>query len=462
MPKTSPPAGSHEWVLSLAKAVEESHATPASALDAVLDEVERECPICQETLADYPRALLVARAGGDYEAAVDAEVRRGSARAIDLARERSMAPEQIDAVMELAELADAAPMLALSPQHHRWGLAMLMLELCDSLVAEDPQAALAWGRVGLTVATALDPARYGLAVVADARAAAHTHVARSLLAAGARVGEAREEVDAASDLAGKGTGSPAVVLEVAAARMELAVASGAWREAIECYEGLMESPVLAAIPGIVLRTTASLSQAYRQGGLTQEAIRALRGALRAAEPVPAEELLARAASLDLIATLCDLARPSEAAAQLEDYKARFTWRGPPRLAARALWMEARVLALSGMSRAALLAFDLARVQLLEAGDPLAAARATVDQLLLIAAVTRVEPGAALAEPLTWLPEVLERPGIPRWAMAGVLRLLRAAHEGNLSVGALESVREFLAKPSGSYSGVRSPARPVIN
>lgn len=458
----NPAPGSCAWVISLTEALAEHRATPAGVLAAILDEVESECPVCREALAEYPRALLLARAGGDYEAAVAAEVAKGSARAVDLARERAEAPEQIESVIELDRLLDVNPVLAVSPHHHRWGLAMQMLEVCESLVLEDPQSALAWGRVGLTIATALDPARYGRAVVADARAVAHSHVARASLAGGGRLGDARGEVMQAEALAAGGTGSPMVALEVAATQLELEVAGGSWREAVGCYERLMGSPALAASPRLVLRVTMALARAYVQGGLPELALRALRGVVRASDASPGEELLAMSASLDLVALLCDMGLALEAAAQLAHHKVRFVWQGPARLAGRALWMDARVLAVRGKAGAALLACQAARLQLLAAGDPLSAARAAVDHLLLLESVAAAEAAAPRAQVLAWLPDVLETPGLPRWAATVVLRLLRVAHAGGHSMATLEMFGAFLAKPSASYSGGVPAQRPVVN
>ncbi|MFP3941345.1 MAG: hypothetical protein ACLF0P_13670 [Thermoanaerobaculia bacterium] len=445
-----------DWARELADRLAAGRASPAGALDAVLSRLEATCGRCTETLASYPRRTLLARVAAEDEAVLERAAGEGAARALDLAADR-------DAALELFEelLTDPRPQQALAravvnPRFHRWGFAVLCCEWVDELLVEEPPAALAWAKLAVATADALDPAQYGTAVVDDLRGLARSALARAFLPQGDGAGKAAIHARRGLELLARGSRPAALWSAASLAAVEVEVACGAWTRALTVADLLRPRPEIRDDPELSVRLDRLTAAALCQSGALARARWTLRRAIRTGAPIPgpAREH-ARLASTELAHLLCDAGRFQEAGVVLERHTERFPAPGPDPAEAHRAWARGRWLAGIG-SAAAGSALQEARDLLAAAGEGLAAARAAVDHLAwcLDRARTGEEPvpGARTGEPNRPLAEVAELyalPTLPPAAKAALLTLQCRSWQEGLTAEAIETARSALALPPGS-------------
>lgn len=443
---------SYDHAESLLRAMAQGDRSPAQVLAELLADLESRCRPCGGALAEYPREVLVERAGGSYEEAIGAASRAAVERTLDLARERDEAEELLQELLAEPVLSRAIALAAASPRFHTWGLATRAVDRAEEALLEQSQAARYWAELAVEVAYSLDERRYGTRVVEDQRAVARTLVARSLLADPGTVGWAERELGRAGRHAAAGTGLDGVRLELALAYAEVLLAQGRWQKAVDVLGGIGDRDDLGADPGYAVRAARLTAETFRQAGEVKMAVSALRGALVASAAGRDRDGHGREAGLDLLEVLCQAEWFDDAAAELAEQERRFPRIGPPRAEARKQWLRARIYEGSGRVGEAQRAYAEARVRLAEAGEAVLAARAALRGLrLLLADSVEAEALRLVGE----LAALYELPELPYWCRIFLFRLQAEALGDGLDLAAVEAVEAALATPPGVYEGLET-------
>ncbi|HUP42401.1 MAG TPA: hypothetical protein VM599_04260 [Thermoanaerobaculia bacterium] len=231
-------------------------------LPSVLDHLARRCPTCRRVLEAYPRELVAARAGGDYEAARQ----RASRRLLDLAGEREAAPFRMAELLEGRMVAEALAWVSASPRFHTWGLASVLTERSEEALEELPREARVWAQLAVAVAARLDPAVYGERVVAEARALAGVRLALAMLETGDDPAVAEHELALAAARGLGASDAAAIEAEIDLARARLDLAAGRFEEARARAEGVAELSSGGRFAQLRLEALLLLGRALRGAG----------------------------------------------------------------------------------------------------------------------------------------------------------------------------------------------------
>lgn len=250
----------------------------------------------------------------DYGSIFDRLEARLADRVAELAAERADLPGLIAELDRLPP--DRRPLLiANSRRFHHWTLAVALADECETQASFEADRALERGRLAVAVAEALDPERYGRALVHDLAARAWVQLGQALCSTG-DLTAAEAAFESAGSHLDRGTGDTAEESRLAWQEASLRIAQHRYDRAFEILDRVLQSARDEGETHLLGKALWSKGVCYARAGEPEAAIGLLEEALSQIDPA-IEPRVALAAAHDLASALVEAGRTDEAGEHLE-------------------------------------------------------------------------------------------------------------------------------------------------